>query len=383
MLKYEKLIARIIDFFHEAFTHNNKFLGLTPYPFCSNMRAMITRITKGCDTMERSELESYLKSVHFELDREKVLKEYKPSVIILDEEEVYLFSKGFDINDSPIEENISISQQPYHSEIPLHMHDYMEMMFVYRGSCTVTVKGKKVVLNKGELLLINKETPHRVGATTKQDIIINIIMKQDYLSPSFLRRLSQKSIISQFMIESLVSKRQQNHYLIFQPGEQTKILEVMENLMCEFFDPDFCSEEIIDSYMVVLFSTLLRYNNNPTRYELSNHHTEASLVKFLRYIEEHYRDCSLVDMGQTFGFHPSYLSTLLKKGTGKSFKELLQIQRLNQAALFLSHSDLPIPQIAEEVGYSSVTFFYKKFKELFHETPYSYKEKHRYDKTIQ
>jgi YesN/AraC family two-component response regulator len=82
-------------------------------------------------------------------------------------------------------------------------------------------------------------------------------------------------------------------------------------------------------------------------------------------------------MGQSFGFNPSYLSTLLKKGTGKAFKELLQIQRLNQAALYLSNTDLPIPEIAQEVGYSSVTFFYKKFKELFNETPHCYKEKHK------
>ncbi len=357
-----------------------QLLGLTPGLFYIKMREMITRIEKGCDTMERSELESFLKSVHFEIDKEKVVKEYQPSIVTVDGEEVFLFSKGFDINDSPIAENISISQQPYHSVIPLHMHDYIEMMFVYRGSCTVTVKGNKVVLEKGELIFINKETPHSVDATTKKDLIINIIMKQDYLSPSFLRRLSQKSIISQFMIESLVSTRKQNHFLIFRPDEKTKIIEIMENMMCEFFDRDFCSEEIIDSYMIVLFSTLLRYHNDPTTYERSN---DSSLLEFLRYIEEHYQDCSLVDMGQRFGFHPSYLSTLLKKGTGKSFKELLQIQRLNQAALFLSHSDLPIPQIAEEVGYSSVTFFYKKFKELFQETPYSYKEKHRYDKTTQ
>lgn len=323
--------------------------------------------------MERLELESYLKSVHFKIDKEKVLKEYKPTIETVDEEEVFLFSKGFDINDSPIEASISISQQPFQSVIPLHMHDYIEMMFVYRGSCTVRIKGKKVDLKEGELILINKETPHSVGATTKEDIVINMIMKQDYLSPSFLRRLSQKSIISQFMIDSLVSKRKQNHYLIFRVGKHTKIIEIMENIMCEFFDGDFCSEEIIDSYLIVLFSTLLRYNNAPTTYQVSN---DASLLEFLSYMEEHYKDCSLVKMGQTFGFHPSYLSTLLKKGTGKSFKELLQIQRLNQAALFLSHSDLPIPQIAEEVGYSSVTFFYKKFNELFQQTPYSYRQGH-------
>ncbi|OLS33519.1 AraC family transcriptional regulator [Bacillus sp. MRMR6] len=325
--------------------------------------------------MERINLESYLKSLHFEVNVEKVLKEHKPSLMTVDEEEVFLFSKGFDINDSPIDENISISQQPFDSVIPLHIHDYIEMMFVYRGTCTVTVNRKRISLRQGELILINKETPHSVGATTKQDIIINMILKQDYLSPSFLSRLSRKSIISQFMIGSLVSSRKQNHFLIFRTGEQSKVMEIMENIMCEFFDRDFCSSEIIDSYLVVLFSTLIR--NNKIINEAPNNHKDESILDYLKYIEDHYRDCSLVEMGQTFGFHPSYLSTLLKKSTGNSFKELLQIQRLNQAALLLVHSDLPIPEIAEEVGYSSVTFFYKKFKELFNETPHNYKGKHK------
>lgn len=325
--------------------------------------------------MQRIELENYLDSLKFGIDEEKVLKEYKPTFKEIDGEQVYLFNKGFDITDLPIEENVSISQQPHDTDIPLHLHDYIEMMFVYRGTCAVNVKGKRVDLKKGELILINKETPHSVGATTQQDIVINMILKQDYLSPSFLSRFSQKSIISEFMIESLLSNRRQNHFLIFRPGEHTNVIEIMENIMCEFFERDFCSGEIIDSYLIVLFSTLIRYKNNLTSQEPLNQNDNTSLLDFLSYIEANYKNCSLVKMGQSFGFNPSYLSTLLKKGTGKSFKELLQIQRLNQAALFLSNSDLPIPEIAEEVGYSSVTFFYKKFKELYQDTPYNYREK--------
>lgn len=117
-------------------------------------------------------------------------------------------------------------------------------------------------------------------------------------------------------------------------------------------------------------------------HELLNKNENVSLLDYLRYIEDNYKNCSLVKMGQTFGFNPSYLSSLLKKGTGKTFKELLQIQRLNQVALFLSNSNLPIPEVAEEVGYSSVTFFYKKFKELYHDTPFIYREKHTTSKTI-
>src|SRR3954447_4273262 len=202
--------------------------------------------------MDRLELEDFLDNYHLgPINKDKVIKEYNPLTLIVNGEPVYLFNKAFDINDSPIDENISISQQPYGSVIPLHMHDYIEMMFVYRGTCSVLIKGKKVNLKTGELLFINKEVPHSVDATTKEDIVVNIILKEDYLSPSFLRRLSQKSIISQFMIESLLSHRKQNQFLIFRP-EGSKVIEIMENIMCEFFDRDFCSGEIIDSYLVVL-----------------------------------------------------------------------------------------------------------------------------------
>lgn len=328
--------------------------------------------------MERSELEKYLDSIHFGvINKEYVRKEYKPSIVEVNGKSVYLFNKGFDITNTPIEENVSISQQPYDSEIPLHMHDYIELMYVYRGTCTVTVYEHTIRLSKGDLIFLNKETPHKVDAITKQDIVINIILKQDYLSPGFLSRMSKKSIISQFMIESLVSHRKENHFLLFQSREQTKVREILENIMCEFFNRDFCSNEIIDSYFIVLFSSLIRHNHLQRIHEVKSDDKHVPILDFLTYIENHFRDCSLVEMGKTFGFNPSYLSTLLKKGTGKSFKELLQLQRLNQAAMLLSDSSLPIPAIADQVGYSSVTFFYKKFKELFHETPYSYKEKHK------
>ena len=80
----------------------------------------------------------------------------------------------------------------------------------------------------------------------------------------------------------------------------------------------------------------------------------------------------------SFNFHPNYLSNLLKKGTGKSFKDLLQLQKINKAAMILMKYDLPIPKVVEEVGYSSVTFFYKKFKEIFHMTPYEIRKNNNF-----
>lgn len=320
--------------------------------------------------MKRIELETFFDSIIPEpINEEKILRELTPPIVVVNGEPVYKFNMTVDIHGSLFDENITLQHQVYDHDVPIHMHDFIEIMFVYRGKCTVSIKGKRINLNRGELILINKGVPHCVAAISKKDIVINMFLKKDYLSPSFLNRLSQKNIISEFIIQSLVSFRNQNQYLIFKPGEDSNAIEIMENIMCEFFDRDFCSSDIIDSYLVVLFSTLIRYNNNQ-----SNNYKNVSLIDFLKYIEENYRDCSLVKMGQTFSFNSSYLSTYLKKRTGKSFKELLQIQRLNQAALLLCNSDLSIPEIAEEVGYSSLTFFYKKFKELYKVTPNKYRE---------
>ncbi|WNS43152.1 AraC family transcriptional regulator [Paenibacillus sp. MMS20-IR301] len=329
--------------------------------------------------MNRSELTAYLHSRNRTAGHTDYMGKYNPPAVTVDGREVFLFNYGFDINNSPTADSISISQQPYGVPIPLHMHNYLEMIYVFSGQCELIIDGIPVSLNEGQFLLINQDTPHEVAAVRQEDIIINLTLKKDFLSPAFLSRLSGRSMISQFIIDSLIDDRKQDRFLVFRPQNHEVIRNIMEPVMCEFFDSDFVSPEIIDSYMVILLSELIRHSGQQ-RSRLPAHSSrqkQVALIDFLVYIEEHYRECSLEEMGRHFGFHPNYLSALLKKATGKTYKELLQLQRLTQAALLLSGSRLPVPDIAEEVGYSSVTFFYRKFKDLFRMTPLQYRENSR------
>lgn len=328
--------------------------------------------------MRREELTGFLNAHRMgNLDAGRIMKERKPQRVQIGERPVFLFDMSFDIHDSPIGDSISISQQPYGTDIPWHVHDYIEILFVYRGRCTLTVEDKVNELGEGDLILIDKFIPHTVNKIGTEDVVLNMILKQDVLTPSFLGRLGRQNLISRFMLDSFINKRKNHHYLVFRTERGSKATEFMENIMCELFDRDFYSAEIIDSCLVILFSMLIRSSSQQQTASGSTPNREIPLFDFLKYIEEHYRTCTLVTMGEHFGFHPNYLSALLKKATGKSFKDLLQLQRLSKAALFLARSDMPIPDIAEEVGYSSLTFFYKKFKELYLETPHCYREANR------
>ncbi|OLS42200.1 AraC family transcriptional regulator [Bacillus sp. MRMR6] len=326
--------------------------------------------------MNRLELRSFLINNNTnEAPDWNVIKElYHPKTIEVNGQEVYLFNLSFDSSINPVEDSIVIWQQLPTAFVPMHIHHYIEMIYVYQGECTVDIEKREIPLTEGGIIIIDKNIPHTVKDISATDIVIDIKLKQDFLSSGFLSRFTNKSIISQFLIESLINKRNANNYLSFPLESRSNVVGIMDQIMCEYFDKDFCSNDMINAYLFILLTELIRHSNRKTSHH--DHTTQNGMMvfDFLKYIEDHYKECSLTEMAAYFRYHPNYISAVLKKATGKSFKELLQIQRLNKAAQYLSNTDLPIPDIAEEVGYSSVSFFYKKFNEVFDQTPKAYRE---------
>ena len=82
-------------------------------------------------------------------------------------------------------------------------------------------------------------------------------------------------------------------------------------------------------------------------------------------------------MAQKFGFNPNYLSNYLKKQTGKSFIELVHLQRINVAANYLTYTNAPIEQIALKIGYENPSYFYKIFKKIIKVLPSEYRNRYQ------
>jgi AraC-like DNA-binding protein len=298
-------------------------------------------------------------------------------VDLINGENVYLFNFIFNEKQIPVEDSIYISQRPPKAYIPLHVHQYIELIYVYQGECRVILRENEIQMSIGDVIIIDKNTPHTVRETSCSDIIIEIKLKHDYLSSNLINRLTKKSIIAKFLIDSLINIRSANNYLYFSFNENSKVILIMDQILCEYFEKDVFTSEIINSYLFILFTDLVRYNNSIIAHLNNKKDNEITVIDFLKYIENNYKDCSLTKMSANFKYHPNYISAVLKKATGKSFIELLHTQRINKAALYLLNSDMAISEIAEEVGYSSLSFFYKKFYEVFRQTPKEYRENKR------
>ena len=53
---------------------------------------------------------------------------------------------------------------------PAHRHNFVEVLYVCEGSLTNIIDGKKVIVNKGELLFLNQFTKHEILKAGQNDI---------------------------------------------------------------------------------------------------------------------------------------------------------------------------------------------------------------------
>jgi len=75
-----------------------------------------------------------------------------------------------------------------------------------------------------------------------------------------------------------------------------------------------------------------------------------------------HENITLKEIARTLHFNSSYLGQKFKEHENMTFHEYLLRQRMEKAKALLAHTRMKIYEIANEVGYSDLDWFYKKFK---------------------
>lgn len=110
--------------------------------------------------------------------------------------------------------------------------------------------------------------------------------------------------------------------------------------------------------------------------EYANHNVNAAVLKVCEHIKaNYYDDFSLARLADMAHLSVSYFSTLFKKVTGKTCLHYLNEVRMEKAKQLLQEADLKIYEIAGMVGYNSMPYFNRMFKELVGMTPAEYRKK--------
>ena len=101
----------------------------------------------------------------------------------------------------------------------------------------------------------------------------------------------------------------------------------------------------------------------------------ARMVEALdNYIRENAGDdISNTEIGAIFGYHPFYISKVLKDRKGTTLRQYIIAYRLKLAKKLLEESSKSVNEIAEDCGFNDPSYFTKTFKSAFGMTPKDYR----------
>ena len=259
---------------------------------------------------------------------------------------------------------------------PLHVHDWVELSYMYSGSCIQVINDTAYEMKQGQLMLMAPGIVHTINMLGTDDILIQIALGQNNLAHSFFNRISSTGIVSNFLLNAFASNNRLDDFFLFSSENSRRLRLFITEFLCEWYDPSPASYDMLNSLFSLIISELINILNITSDHP-SVHNKGPYVMPVLRYIENNYKVCDLQSTAQQFNLHPNYLSAMLKKYTGSTFNELVQQEKLTAAEKLLLNLDMSVTDVANFVGYQNVSYFYKIFKRKNNCMPNEYRHRSR------
>ena len=248
-----------------------------------------------------------------------------------------------------------------HPNTSTHAHeDAWELCCCLEGDLTLYKHGKRLNLKKGDIALVQPQTPHDI--LVKQKSSANFVISFTY-SGDHLRSI-QDSIMT-FTPEQLrlfhkiiaeidrgfTQGERPLHFISFSPSANSP----------------FGTEQMICNYLEQIIITMLRNVTMQDGEIIRTAHFKDAMQNYLiEQVKDHiltHLDRRLVveEIAERFHSSRARLSTLFTATTGMGINEYITAERMRRAKFLLQEGSYTISQIAEMLGYPSAQYFTNKF----------------------
>lgn len=192
------------------------------------------------------------------------------------------------------------------------------------------------------------------------DVLLSDIEMPDLNGIELCEKIQEKNIKVVFM-----SSYQKYEYL------RSAILFQVEDYLLKPIKFD----ELKKSFVKVRLK--LENDNNVHLEKLAQNETyyEKIIREVEKYIEGHYRDCTLDDVALHVNLSAGYLSKIFKEKSGKGFLDYLVEYRMKKACELLDDIHFKSYEVAYYVGYNNPKNFSRAFKAYYGKTPKEYRNK--------
>lgn len=288
--------------------------------------------------------------------------------------DLYMAGSSYVVDKHKLLENGKLIQVRTHTRFvhfPKHTHNYVEVIYMCEGETTHIVNGEEIHLCEGELLFLSQNATQEILPAGVHDIAVNFIILPEFFDQSLLMIGEEENLIRDFIIGCLRSEENQVSFLHFKVAEVLPIQNLIENLIWTIMNNQQNNRSINQVSMGLLFLQLLNHTDKVTVGK--NRFEQELLLMVLRFIEENYKEGKLSDLAKQLHYDLYWLSRMIKRLTKKTYTELVQTKRLNQASFLLTSTRLSVADIGAAVGYDNLSYFHRIFKEKFGVSPKEYR----------
>ena len=271
---------------------------------------------------------------------------------------------------------ISVHYFQYMSDFsfPGESHDFWELVCVDRGEIDALAGERRLTLKKGNILFHKPNEFHNVltnGKVSPSLVVIGFVCHSPAIK-SFEDQLmsvqdTEKELLAQIIVEArnTFSGRLDDPY--------------QEELIFNSEPLTFGSAQLISHYLEQLIIHLYRrYFSYSLPVRSSRFLAEASsgndtYNRIVRYMEEHLGERMTIDrICRDNLVGRSQLQKLFRDTKGCGVIEFFSMMKIDTAKQMIRDNQLNFTQIADRMGYSSIHYFSRQFKQITTMTPSEY-----------
>ena len=271
---------------------------------------------------------------------------------------------------------ISVHYFQYMSDFsfPGESHDFWELVCVDRGEIDALAGERRLTLKKGNILFHKPNEFHNVltnGKVSPSLVVIGFVCHSPAIK-SFEDQLmsvqdTEKELLAQIIVEArnTFSGRLDDPY--------------QEELIFNSEPLTFGSAQLISHYLEQLIIHLYRrYFSYSLPVRSSRFLAEASsgndtYNRIVRYMEEHLGERMTIDsICRDNLVGRSQLQKLFRDTKGCGVIEFFSMMKIDTAKQMIRDNQLNFTQIADRLGYSSIHYFSRQFKQITTMTPSEY-----------
>lgn len=273
-----------------------------------------------------------------------------------------------------------VIQPGQQQDVEMHDHTFFELAYITGGTAEHNLNGSISTVRKGDYFIVDYGSVHSYQ-NCREFTLINCLFLPELIDET----LGDCRVFEELLKVCLI--RYYKQYYGFSPvnrifhDESGEILVLIRGMQQEYENRDMGFVEILRGRLLeVLILTMRKITGEKHVSDRKYEGTESTAVmEAIRYLKSHYRDRAVIaGFCEKHHYSAQYISRKFKQETGFTALEYLQKIRIEKCCELLSGSDMPIQEIAHEIGYDDVKFFHKVFRRMLHMSPGEYRKMTNY-----